>query len=143
MMPWPTAGALSFWEGDGMKGVLLRCLAIGVAGFVGAVTRYLVALLFGRLNIRFPLGTLFINVTGSLFLGWFLTYVGTRDVSDLTRLAIATGFVGAYTTFSTFMYESNRLVDEGAGIESIMNLLGSLVIGLFAVRVGIFLARWS
>lgn len=59
-----------------MKVLLLRYLAIGLAGFVGAITRVLVATLFGRLNIRFPIGTMVINVTGSLFLGWFLTYVG-------------------------------------------------------------------
>ena len=126
-----------------MKGLLLRYLAIGVAGFVGAVTRVLVAQLFGRINVRFPIGTLFINVTGSLFLGWFLTYVGTRNVSDTARLAIGAGFVGAYTTFSTFMYESSRLSDEGAGLQAILNLLGSLILGILAVRLGMFLARWA
>jgi CrcB protein len=125
-----------------MKTMLLRCLAIGAAGFVGAVARYLVAVLFGRLNIRFPLGTLVINVTGSLFLGWFLTYVGTRNVSDLTRLAIGVGFVGAYTTFSTFVFESTKLADEGAGIEATVNLVGSVALGLLAVRVGMLIARW-
>jgi CrcB protein len=126
-----------------MKTLLLRYLAVGAAGFVGAIARVLVATLFGRLNIRFPLGTLVINVTGSLFLGWFLTYVGTRNVSDITRLAIGAGFVGAYTTFSTFMYESSRLADEGAGLEALLNLLGSLVLGILAVRLGMLIARWS
>jgi CrcB protein len=126
-----------------MKTLLLRYLAVGAAGFVGAIARVLVATLFGRLNIRFPLGTLVINVTGSMFLGWFLTYVGSRNVSDITRLAIGAGFVGAYTTFSTFMYESSRLADEGAGLEALANLLGSLVLGILAVRLGMLIARWS
>jgi CrcB protein len=130
-------------QGAGMKTLLLRYLAIGAAGFLGAITRVAVATLFGRLNIRFPLGTLVINITGSLFLGWFLTYIGTRNVSDTTRLAIGAGFVGAYTTFSTFMFESSRLADEGANIEALVNLLGSLVLGIIAVRLGIMLARWS
>jgi len=125
-----------------MKGLLLRYLAVGAAGFVGAIARVVIATLFGRINIRFPIGTLFINVTGSLFLGWFLTYVGTRNVSDMTRLAVGAGFVGAYTTFSTFMYESSRLADEGAGLEAVINLLGSLILGILAVRFGIALARW-
>jgi len=102
-----------------------------------------VATLFGRLNIRFPLGTLFINITGSLFLGWFLTYIGTRNVSDTTRLAVGAGFVGAYTTFSTFMFESSRLDDEGATLEALVNLVGSLVLGIIAVRLGTMLAHWS
>ena len=125
-----------------MKVLLLRYLAIGAAGFVGAITRVVVATLFGRLNVRFPIGTMVINVTGSLFLGWFLTYCTSRNVADTTRLAIGAGFVGAYTTFSTFMYESSRLADEGAGLEAIMNLLGSLVLGILAVRLGMLIAHW-
>ena len=125
-----------------MKLLLQQYLAIGVAGFVGAISRVAVASIFGRLNIRFPLGTLFINVSGSLFLGWFLTFATDRyPVSDTTRLAIGAGFVGAYTTFSTFMFESNRLADDGAGLEALLNLLGSLALGLIAVRLGIAIAR--
>jgi fluoride exporter len=120
---------------------IVRYLAIGVAGSVGAILRYVLATQIGKLNLRFPLGTFVINITGSMFLGWFLTYVARHNISDTTRLAIGVGFVGAYTTFSTFMYESNRLADEGAGFEAIMYLLGSLVVGIFAVRVGMMLAR--
>jgi CrcB protein len=125
-----------------MKDLLLRYLAIGAAGFVGAIARVLVATLFGRLNVRFPLGTMVINVSGSLFLGWFLTYCTSRSISDTARLAIGAGFVGAYTTFSTFMSESNFLVDDGRGLAAIMNLLGSLVLGILAVRLGILIAHW-
>ena len=126
-----------------MKIVLLRYLMVGFAGALGAMARFAVAALFGRLNLRFPIGTLIINLSGSLFLGWFLTYVGTRDISVTTRLAIGVGFVGAYTTFSTFMYESSRLADEGAWIEAAANLIGSLILGIIAVRLGIMLARWT
>src|SRR5258708_34838168 len=126
-----------------MRVILVRYLAIGLAGFAGAISRVLVATLFGRwFNIRFPLGTLFINVTGSLFLGWFLTHIATRNVSDTTRLAIGVGFVGAYTTFSTFMYDSNRLDADGARLEAIANLAGSLILGVLAVKAGIMLAKW-
>lgn len=123
--------------------VLIQAIAIGLGGFVGALTRWGVALLFGSIfSYRFPIGTFFINISGSFFLGWFLTFVSVRyPVSDTVRLAVATGFVGAYTTFSTFMYESTRLNDEGAGLQAIMNLLGSLMVGLVAVRLGIILAR--
>jgi CrcB protein len=125
-----------------MKAMLRRCLAIGMAGFAGSLARYLVGLLFGRLNMRFPLGTLFINISGSFFLGWFLTHIATRNVSDTTRLAIGVGFVGAYTTFSTFMYDSNRLDADGARLEAIANLAGSLILGVLAVKAGIMLAKW-
>jgi CrcB protein len=55
------------------------------------------------------------------------------------RLAVAVGFVGAYTTFSTFAYESNALLEDGAGIKALANMLGSVVLGLVAVRLGIWL----
>jgi fluoride exporter len=126
-----------------MKDFFLRYVAIGFAGSLGAILRYVVATQIGRLNYRFPLGTLVINISGSIFLGWFLTYVGKHQVSDVTRLAIGVGFVGAYTTFSTFMYESNRLADDGAGFEAIMNIVASLILGILGVRLGMLLARWA
>lgn len=130
-----------FLQGVSMYDQFVRYLAIAAAGSVGAVLRYVVANQFGRFSLRFPLGTFFINITGSFFLGWFLTYVTKHHVSDTTRLAIATGFVGAYTTFSTFMYESSQLDLDGARFEAIVNLVSSLIIGIAAVRLGMMLAR--
>jgi CrcB protein len=124
-----------------MYELIVRYVAIAIAGSAGALLRYVLATQIGRLNLRFPLGTFIINITGSLFLGWFLTYVARHNVSDTTRLAIGVGFVGAYTTFSTFMYESNTLADEGAIFQATLNLLGSLFVGIMAVRLGIMLAR--
>ena len=124
-----------------MKVLLLRCLAIGGAGFIGSIARFLVGALFGRFNVRFPMGTMVINITGSLFLGWFLAYCTSRNISDTTKLAIGTGFVGAYTTFSTFMYESAQLAGEGAGLAAIVNLFGSLILGILAVRLGMWIAH--
>jgi len=124
--------------------VLIQSLAIGLGGFAGALARWGVAMVFGRAfpTMQFPLGTFFINITGSLFLGWFLTFAGTRyPVSDTMKLAVATGFVGAYTTFSTFMYESTRLSDDGASLEAITNLVGSVIVGLLAVKLGMMIAR--
>jgi len=122
--------------------IFMQCLAIGAGGFAGALARFFVYTLCGRLfNTTFPVGTFVINITGSLFLGWFLAVAGGRViVSETTRLAVATGFVGAYTTFSTFMYESNGLLEDGSGIKAIVNLVGSLLVGLIAVRVGIWIA---
>jgi CrcB protein len=124
-----------------MKIILFRSIAIGLAGSVGAILRYVVGLMFGRLNLIFPFGTLFINLSGSFFLGWFLTHISSRNVSDTTRLAVAVGFVGAYTTFSTYMYDSNQLAEKGAFVASTANLIGSLVLGIIAVRLGVLLAR--
>lgn len=122
--------------------LLVQYLAVGAAGFLGAIARVAVGTLFGQLNVRFPLGTLVINVVGSLFLGWFLTFATERyPISDTARLAIGAGFVGAFTTFSTFMFESSRLAEDGAGLAAMANLIGSVVLGLLAVRLGIAIAH--
>ena len=123
--------------------ILMQYSAVAVAGALGAVLRMFVATASGRLlGTAFPVGTFIINMTGCLFLGWFLTAAGNRmAVSDTTRLAVAVGFVGAYTTFSTFAYESNALLESGLQIKAIINLVGSLVVGLLAVRIGIWLGR--
>jgi CrcB protein len=126
-----------------MKVLLLRYIAVGAAGFVGTIARFFVGTAFGRLGLSFPVGTLFINVSGSMFLGWFMAHISSRGVSDTMRLAIGVGFVGGYTTFSTFMYESNKLADDGARLQAAMNLVGSLVLGILGVRLGIALGRWT
>lgn len=126
-----------------MMKVLIQCLAVGGAGFAGALARWGVGTLFGRLlTAEFPVGTFVVNISGSFFLGWFFTFIEARSPgSDTLKLAIGTGFVGAYTTFSTYMYESTDLIRKGAVLEALVNLLGSLLAGLLAVRLGIILAR--
>lgn len=115
---------------------------VGIGGFVGAILRFFVSSISLRVfGAAFPIGTMVINLSGSLFLGWFLASIGQRMVvSDAVRLAIAVGFVGAYTTFSTYMYESSRLLEDGSGLKAIINLLGSMLLGLLAVRLGVVLA---
>ena len=122
--------------------IVWQYLAVALGGSLGAAARMAVAQLCGWFfGGGFPVGTFVINISGSLFLGWFLTVVGSRViVSDVTRFGVAVGFVGAYTTFSTYMFESNALISDGAGIKATINLLGSIVVGLAAVRLGIWLA---
>ena len=120
---------------EGMK-TLVQVAAVALGGAAGAVARFAVAklcaLLFGT---GFPTGTFVINITGSLFLGWFVTAMrGRVTVSDTTYLAVAVGFVGAYTTFSTFEYEAHNLLDDGAGLLGVTYLVGSMFLGLVAVR---------
>lgn len=121
---------------------LAQYLAVAGAGAAGAVARLLVGVLCGRLfGTTFPVGTLIINISGSLFLGWFIEWArGRAGVNPTFRLAVGVGFVGAYTTFSTFMHESDSLLRDGSDIKAIVNLFGSLVLGLLAVRAGFWLA---
>lgn len=119
--------------------LLINCLAVGIGGFAGALCRFGVATLSVRLlGTRFPFGTLLINLTGSFALGWFLARVSRGwAVSESAQLAVTVGFLGAYTTFSTFMYESDDLLRTGLTTRAIFYLVGSLFLGLLCVRLGI------
>ncbi len=90
----------------------------------------------------FPLATLLINLSGAFILGFFSTLTAERiPIDPLWRLMIATGFVGAYTTFSTFEYETERLTSTGAAGWALVNVLTSVIVGFAAVRLGVMLAR--
>src|SRR2546423_12274572 len=106
--------------------LLVQCLAVGGAGFVGAIARFLVAILCNSYFSQFPVGTMVINLSGSFLLGWFATiFVERLAIRDTLALAIATGFVGAYTTFSTWMWESDKLAKDGELTKAVVNLAGS------------------
>lgn len=123
---------------------IMPYLWVGLGGFLGANARYLVGSFVGSwYGARFPLGTFIINISGAFALGVIGTLVTDRLVPrpDELRLLIGIGFLGAYTTFSTFSYESHTLFDDGAWMSGISNLFVSPLLGLFAVHLGIVLAR--
>lgn len=114
---------------------------LGAAGAVGAVARYVLdGLIQGRATGSFPWGTFVINMTGSFLLG-LLTGAALYHAFPATpKIILGTGFCGAYTTFSTWTFESVRLVEEGSTTEAILNAGLSLVIGLCAAGAGLALA---
>jgi len=121
---------------------LIEYMAVGAGGIFGAMARYFVTLASHAVfDTDFPVGTLIINLTGSLFLGWFAVMTETRIILPAAfKLAIAVGFVGAYTTFSTFCLDSTKLLQGGAYYQFAFNVVGSVVLGLVAVRVGMLIA---
>jgi CrcB protein len=128
---------------------------VGLVAFgsaIGGLLRWGVSVCAARLlGTAFPWGTFIINLSGSLFLGWFSTILSDRLVlgetswlrPDDLRLMIAVGFTGAYTTFSTFEYESHGLLRDGNGLAGMTYLFASVFLGLLAVRFGILLGRWT
>lgn len=118
--------------------VLLQCLTVGAAGFVGAVARFgLNATAAAVVPGRPWLGTLAINVTGSFALGYFLSAFDERfGAGHPARLAVAVGFLGAYTTFSTFTYEADGLLRRGEYATFGLYVGGSVVLGLLACAAG-------
>lgn len=120
-------------------------LLIGLGGALGANARYLVSIwAANRWGTAFPYGTLVVNATGSLFLGYLLTVMVLRFGDDLdTRLLIATGFFGAYTTFSTFTFETFALTRQGGYLAATLNVLGTTLLALTGAAVGIALASMT
>ena len=121
----------------------MQLVLIGAAGFLGAVTRYLVDLgVASALGSRFPWATLVINTSGSLILGvLFVVGVERAMVPDEMRLPLTVGFVGTYTTFSTYMLDAWRLFEDGRWPLGLVYIGGSIVAGLVAVAAGVLIAR--
>jgi len=119
-----------------MKQTLMNYLAVGGAGFVGAIARYFLGSVLN--TAAFPTGTFLINLSGAFVLGWFMTVVSERvTVSPTLQLAIGVGFVGTYTTFSTMMYENDKFLQDGSWLKSALYLGGSVALGVVAVRLGV------
>jgi len=120
-----------------------EALYIGMGGFLGANARYLI----NRATLRwlgpsFPYGTLLINVSGSVLLGFFLIWTTERVLSNYNlRLFFAIGFCGAYTTFSSYSYETFALFEQGHYWLAASNFLGNNLLALLGVILGAVLAR--
>jgi len=118
-------------------------LLVAIGGAIGSVTRYLLGGWFAsRFGAAFPYGTFVINVTGSFIIGFFLAFAQERVwVSPYWRLFFAVGFLGGYTTFSTFEYESVRLLQEGEILIGAAYMMGSVVLGSIAAIGGIVIGN--
>ena len=122
---------------------MINVLLVALGGALGAVTRFLVGALFARrFGVAWPYGTFFINVTGCFVIGLFLPILADRPgVHEAWKYLLPVGFVGAYTTFSTYEYETLRLVESGQLRLAGAYVLLSNVIGFAAVWIGVWLGR--
>ena len=131
--------------------LLLQIGLFALGSAIGGLARWGVAVAVGQfMGTAFPYGTLLINVSGSLFLGWFLTVLEARVLdgvswlrADDLKLMIAVGFTGAYTTFSTFEYETHSLFRDDDRLLGLAYIGLSLFLGLLAVHLGVLLAKWQ
>jgi fluoride exporter len=117
--------------------------AVAIGGALGSVARYLLgAYIQDRVAIALPVGTLVINVVGSLLLGFFVQLgLDTSAVSPEVRFFLTTGFCGGFTTFSTFSYETFRLVEDAEYGTAGFYVVASVVLSLLGCALGMGVAR--
>ena len=116
-------------------------LLVGIGGFIGAILRYVLGGWIQNSFVNFPIGTLVINTTGSFFLGLIMylsEYRGFFD--DKTRIFLTIGILGAFTTLSTFGYESFRLLDDSKLFLMAINVVATVLFSMLAVYLGKILA---
>jgi CrcB protein len=124
-----------------------KYLLIAIGGALGSIARYMVgSAVVGRLGVKFPygslIGTFIVNLTACLIIGFTLTYLGKRaDLNQAWRFLIPVGFIGAYSTFSTYEWETLSTMRSGAFFLAALYAVGSLAIGLIAVWGGALLAE--
>jgi CrcB protein len=122
----------------------LNILLVALGGAIGSVARYLTGVAAGRvLGLKFPYGTLTANILGGLLMGLLVGVLALRggEHQERWRLLIAVGFLGGYTTFSSFSLELARMVETKAWGQAMGYSLGSVIAGVCAVFLGLFLVR--
>jgi CrcB protein len=123
---------------------LQKYLLIAVGGALGSIARYWVgSTVAGRLGTKFPYGTFVINLTACVIIGFSLTFLARRTaLNPAWRFLVPIGFIGAYSTFSTYEWETLSLLRGGAFLEASLYALGSLVLGLVATWAGVAIAEY-
>ena len=122
--------------------MLMKLLTLGLAGGLGACSRYGLHVAMERtLGSDFPWGTFTVNVLGCLAFGLIYALFEKRGVRPELALFVLTGFMGAFTTFSTYWFETNQLLESGRYGVAALNFLGQNVLGFIGMAAGLFLGR--
>jgi fluoride exporter len=123
--------------------VVLQFVYIGIGGFLGAGARYWLQVWCAeRWGAGYPYGAMAVNAIGCFAIGFVLTWIGQRlSVPPELRLFVVVGFLGGFTTFSSFAYETYRLAEQGSFTLAFANLALNVVLGMAGVLIGVVLAR--
>ena len=128
--------------GDGIIEPLQRLVWVGLGGALGSMLRYLLDGWVQRGILAFPLGTLVVNVSGCLAIGFFAERLADAAIDPAFRTAVLVGVLGGFTTFSTFSYETLRLVESRQHGAALLNVTASVLACLAAAWIGQLIARW-
>lgn len=122
---------------------MLNIIAIFLGGGIGSVTRYWISNLLKNYSINFPLATLCVNLVGSFILGFTIALFWHKShLHPTIKLAVAVGFCGGLTTFSTFSWETFDLIKNGEFILTFLYVFISILVCLLAVSLGAFLSKY-
>jgi len=123
---------------------MAKLIIIGLGGFIGAIGRYMITQYFFQSSTsEFPLGTFIVNILGCLLLGMFMYYAQSSEaISPHMRMFVAIGILGAFTTFSTFSYETVALFNAQKMMLAFANVTGSILLGVFSVWLGYSIIKW-
>lgn len=121
---------------------MIKVLFIGAGGFFGAISRYWVSgWMYQVMGTRYPVGTLVVNLLGSFLLGVFMAFFQNHIVHPNLRVFITIGLLGAFTTFSTFSYETVVLLQLGSYASAFMNIVVSVLLGVACAMAGLFVGN--
>src|SRR5215213_1399064 len=121
---------------------LTRILSVAIGGAFGASARYGLNLLFAKTLLPFPFATFFINITGSFLIGFLLIlFTDKFETGENLRYGVLVGFLGAYTTFSTFELEIWGLLKESHFFTAFLYLFSSVLVGFIGVALGVTIAK--
>jgi CrcB protein len=120
-----------------------KLINLAIGGIAGTISRYLLAgFVYSAIGTGFPYGTLVVNVLGCFILGLLVSVADSKFLlGSNTRLLLMIGFCGAFTTFSTMIFETDNLIKDGETLRAFMNVLLSVVIGFIVFRAGVLLGE--
>jgi fluoride exporter len=124
---------------------MVKYLMVAIGGGLGSMLRFWVGGVVGaRMGTRFPYGTFLINCTASFLIGFIITLLAEKTHwSPNLRFLIPIGFIGGYSTFSTFEYETFRVLQDGEFLLAFLNVILSVLVGFAAVWLGVIAGRLS
>ncbi|RKO65265.1 chromosome condensation protein CrcB [Campylobacter sp. P255] len=122
--------------------MITTILAVGLGGFLGAIARMLTSNFFNKIiPHNFPYGTLMVNIIGSFLMGLFFSYTNSKGINIHTKSFLSTGFMGAFTTFSTFSYENLLFLQSGDYLHFVLNVVLNIGLCLLAVWLGFLIFK--